>query len=65
VKHRNDLSSRYNDAIIEEGTMEMDKRALAHVGKMDARKHLESTVHKLMGSNIVQCLGTMLDTVVF
>jgi len=65
VKHLNDLSSRYNDAIIEEGTMEMDKRALAHVGKMDARKHLESTVHKLMGSNIVQCLGTMLDTVVF
>jgi 26S proteasome regulatory subunit N11 len=36
-----------------------------NVGKIDPRKHLESNVHELMASCIVQCLGTMLDTVIF
>jgi hypothetical protein len=31
----------------------------------DAKKHLEDHVHSLLASNIVQTLGTMLDTVVF
>jgi len=35
------------------------------VGKLDAKKHLESDIATVMSSNIIQCLGTMLDTVVF
>jgi 26S proteasome regulatory subunit N11 len=35
------------------------------VGKIDPKKHLEQHVSDLMSSNIIQCLGTMLDTVVF
>ena len=35
------------------------------VGKMDAKKHLASNVTQLMSSNIIQAMGTMLDTVVF
>jgi 26S proteasome regulatory subunit N11 len=34
-------------------------------GKVDPKKHLEAGVNELMSSNIIQCLGTMLDTVVF
>ncbi len=32
---------------------------------MDPKKHLENDVEELMAANISQCLGTMLDTVVF
>ena len=32
---------------------------------MDAKKRLEGSVGRLMGANIVQCMGAMLDTVVF
>lgn len=35
------------------------------VGKLDPKRHLHAAVADLMGSNIIQCLGTMLDTVVF
>lgn len=34
-------------------------------GKMDAKKRLEGGVSQLMSANIVQCMGAMLDTVVF
>lgn len=37
----------------------------AAAGKMDAKKRLEDNVQQLMSSNIVQCMGSMLDTVVF
>jgi 26S proteasome regulatory subunit N11 len=36
-----------------------------NVGKVDPRRHLESDVNDLMSSSIIQCLGTMIDTVVF
>jgi hypothetical protein len=32
---------------------------------MDAKKRLEDNVQQLMSRNIVQCMGSMLDTVVF
>lgn len=34
-------------------------------GKMDAKKRLEGDVQALMSANIVQCMGSMLDTIVF
>lgn len=36
-----------------------------NVGKVDPKKHLEGCVADLMSANIIQCLGTMLDTVIF
>lgn len=45
--------------------MPPEKRVVANVGKMDAKKHLQTNVTSLMSSNIIQCMGTMLDTVVF
>merc|ERR1719198_2930380 len=38
---------------------------VATVGKVDAKRRIEESVVKLMSANIVHCLGTMLDTVVF
>lgn len=52
-------------AVIEEQELPPEKRIVANVGKMDAKKHLSSNVGSLMATNINQALGTMLDTTVF
>lgn len=35
------------------------------VGRQDAKKHYKEQVFNLMSFNMVQSLGTMLDTIVF
>lgn len=50
---------------MQEQELSPEKRIVANVGKMDAKKHLEAEVQKMMSGNIVQCMGTMLDTIVF
>ena len=42
-----------------------EQLVVATVGKVDAKKRIEDSVMQLMSTNIVQLLGTMLDTVVF
>lgn len=59
------LAIKYNKAVQEEDELPPEKLAIANVGKQDAKKHLEKHVSNLMSSNIIQTLGTMLDTVVF
>ena len=61
VRLSKDYSQRVKD---EEGKTE-EEIEVANVGRIDPRKHLESNVHELMASSIIQCLGTMIDTVVF
>lgn len=60
-----DLAKSYEKAVQEEQKLTPDELVIARVGKRDAKKHLEQDVSKLMGENINQCLGTMLDTVIF
>ncbi|KAM0831340.1 hypothetical protein ACQ4PT_065631 [Festuca glaucescens] len=59
------LAIKYNKAVQEEDELSPEKLAIANVGRQDAKKHLEEHVSNLMSSNIVQTLGTMLNTVVF
>lgn len=59
------LAERYDAAVAEEVELAPEKRLVANVGKMDAKKHLASNVVGLMASNINQCMGALLDTVVF
>lgn len=59
------LAIKYNKAVQEEDELSPEKLAIANVGRQDAKKHLEEHVSNLMSSNIIQTLGTMLDTVVF
>lgn len=49
----------------EEQDMPHEKRAVANVGRLDVKKHMQENVTALMSSNILQCMGTMLDTIVF
>jgi len=65
VKEMLDLAKLYNKALEEEETMTPEQLAIKNVGKQDPKRHLEEHVNVLMASNIVQCLGAMLHTVVF
>lgn len=60
-----ELAKAYDNAVQEEQKMTPEELIIARVGKRDAKKHLEADVAKLMSQNINQCLGTMLDVVVF
>lgn len=59
------LTESYHKRALEEEDADPDAVALANVGKVDPKQHLRNDVADLMASNVVQCLGTMLCTVVF
>lgn len=65
VSNMLDLAKNYNKALEEEEKMTPEQLAIKNVGKQDPKRHLEEKVDILMTTNIVQCLGAMLDTVVF
>ncbi|KXZ46341.1 hypothetical protein GPECTOR_44g20 [Gonium pectorale] len=65
VQELKGLAERYDKAVIEEQELSPEARVVAGAGKMDAKKHLAAQVGAVMASNIAQCMGTMLDTVVF
>lgn len=59
------LAGKYDKAVQEEQDLPPEKRVVANVGKTDAKKHLEECAGAMMSQNIVQTMGTMLDSVVF
>lgn len=60
-----ELAKKYNKRLEEEEGKTPEEKTVMNVGKLDPKKHLESSVEELMTRNISQCLGSMLDTVVF
>merc|ERR1712107_764275 len=59
------LAKNYDKALEEEEKMTPEQLAIKNVGKLDPKRHLEEKVDVLMTNNVVQCLGAMLDAVVF
>jgi len=60
-----DFAKSYNKRLEEEDNKTTEEIALLGVGKLDPKKHLENEIEELLATNINQCLGTMLDTVIF
>lgn len=65
VKELLDLAKGYNKAVQDEEGVPADQLIVQKVGKLDPKRHLEQNVQKLLSTNIIQTLGTMLDTVIF
>jgi len=65
IKSTKELSEKYNKMIQEELKKTPEELVVANVGKLDAKKRLQGDVDKLMTQNILQCMGAMLDTLVF
>eukprot|EP00112_Aurelia_sp_Birch-Aquarium-sp1_P014100 Seg3017.2 transcript_id=Seg3017.2/GoldUCD/mRNA.D3Y31 product="26S proteasome non-ATPase regulatory subunit 14" protein_id=Seg3017.2/GoldUCD/D3Y31 len=59
---KNELEQK---ALEEEEKMTPEQLAIKNVGKQDPKRHLEEKVDFMMTSNIVQCLGAMLDSISF
>jgi len=58
-------SKNYNDRVKHEEGKTPEQVLVANVGKIDPKRHLQSSVSDLMAENILQVLGTMLATIVF
>jgi len=65
VKEMMDLTERYNQVIQDEFRLTEDEFAVKQVGKVDAKKRLETDVEDVMMGNILQALGCMLATLCF
>jgi len=59
------LSKDYCSRVKQEEGHTQEEVEVMNVGKVDPKRHLESDVNELMAASIIQCLGTMIDTVVF
>jgi len=59
------LAEGYNKRVEEENEKSELELMVSNVGKVDPKNHLETNVQDLMAANIMQCLGTMVDTVCF
>lgn len=60
-----DLTEKYVKTIDDELKMTPEELVVTNVGKVDAKRRLESNVSELMTQNILVCLGSMIDTIVF
>merc|ERR1711909_158140 len=65
IKEMLSLAKNYDKALEEEDKMTPEQLAIKNVGKQDPKRHLEEKVDIVMTTNIVQCLGAMIDAVVF
>merc|ERR1711966_113304 len=65
LKKMCNLATRYEKLVRDEIETDAETLAINNVGKQDPKKHLQENVDTLMASNIGQCLGAMLDTIIF
>jgi len=59
------LTKEYNKWIQEENKQTEKEFVVSSVGKMNPKNHLLSNVDDLLHENVMESLGTMLNTVVF
>ena len=59
------LTTDYNKWIQEENKMKLKEFNVASVGKTNPKNHLISNIEDTMNENVMECLGTMVNTVVF
>ena len=59
------LTEEYNKWIQEEIKKTREELVVSQVGKMNPKVHLETHIEELLNENVTECLGTMLNTVVF
>jgi 26S proteasome regulatory subunit N11 len=59
------LTGQYNKWIQEENKETTKEFVVSSVGKMNPKTHLMSNIDDAMNENVMECLGTMINTVVF
>ncbi|KAF8821008.1 proteasome regulatory subunit [Cardiosporidium cionae] len=59
-----ELTEKYNKSIQEELKKTPEELIVSTVGKLDSKKRLDSEVFSLMNNNILNCLGSMINSLV-
>jgi 26S proteasome regulatory subunit N11 len=65
IKEFSRLSGLYNKWIKEETKMTREEFVVHSVGKLNPQKHLQTEVEETLNANVMDCLGSMVNTVVF
>ena len=65
IKNFEKLTAEYNKWIQEEKKKKKKEFAVSSVGKMNPKNHLITSIDEVMNDNVMESLGTMLNTVVF
>ena len=65
MKKLEKLTVEYNKWIQEENKQTEKEFIVSSVGKMNPKNHLMSNIDDIMNENVMDCFGTMLNTVVF
>jgi len=65
LKEFSRLSALYNKWIKEETKMKREEFVVYQVGKLNPKAHLQNEIEETLNSNVIGCLGTMLNTIVF
>ena len=59
------LTESYKKSVAEELVLSPEQLKHRHVGKQDPKRHLKDKTDDLVAANIVQSLGTMINTLSF
>ena len=59
------LTGEYNKWIQEEIKKTKEEFVVSSVGKLNPKNHLMHSIEETLNENVMECLGTMLSTVVF
>jgi 26S proteasome regulatory subunit N11 len=59
------LTGEYNKWIQEENKRTKEEFVVSSVGKMNPKNHLHHGIEDALNENVMECLGTMINTVVF
>ena len=65
IKNLEKLTSQYNKWIKEETSKSTDEFVVSSVGKTNPKNRLAQEIDQNLNDNVMNCLGTMLNTVVF
>jgi len=65
VQSVTELTAKYKELLEDELKYTEQELVVRNVGKVDPKKGLGLNVEQLLTNNILQCLGSMLDTVIF
>jgi len=65
IKSMVSLAESYNKSVQEEISMTPEQLKNRHVGKQDPKRHLEEVADQALQNNIIQTMGTMIDSVAF
>ena len=65
LKQMAKLTCEYNKWIQEEIKKTKEEFIVTSVGKLNPRSHLQAGIEAALDENIMECLGTMINTVVF